>query len=95
MTQKGKNTNEPQRGEAIRSVITHPLFSDDMPGRVEHSAGGVSQVGHPPPSRGQHGHVAAQVTEYCEHFAKFRRQLYPLSPCPGWRRATRTRGRPG
>ena len=49
-----------------------PLFSDDMPGRVEHSAGGVSQVGHPPPSGGQHGHVAAQVTEYCEHFAKFR-----------------------
>ena len=43
-----------------------------MPGRVEHSAGGVSKVGHPAPSRGQHGHVAAQVTEYCEHFAKFR-----------------------
>ena len=44
------------------SITTDPpLFSDDMPGRVEHSAGGVPQVGHPAPSRGQHGHVAAQV----------------------------------
>ena len=46
---------------AIISPLILPLLSDDMPGRVEHSAGGVPQVGHPAPSRGQHGHVAAQV----------------------------------
>ena len=58
MTQKGKNTNEPQRGEAIRSITTDPpLFSDDMPGRVEHSAGGVSQVGHPASGGGFYGQV--------------------------------------
>ena len=57
------------RISSLSSITTDPpLFSDDMPGRVEHSAGGVSQVGHPAPCRGQHGHVAAQVTEYCEHF---------------------------
>ena len=61
------------RISSLSSITTDPpLFSDDMPGRVEHSAGGVSQVGHPAPSGGQHGHVATQVTEYCEHFAKFR-----------------------